>query len=216
MRINFPQEPSTHKWPERSCWPVRRLSFTPPVAFGRLDRNVHHGRPRWRVLHVEWLSAAASPAGSAWFNICRFWVTQARGNHRPAEAGFWLEGCLVREAASLLGSGSLGLQRPEAQQGEPMRMALADHQFARAFAVTLGTLAAHETPMVQEELQQAQIRTAQMAAQREVGAQPRIEVLHQRTAARCLCQGSAHRLEQRVELTAHLCSKPVPPLPVGA
>src|SRR5271166_1284275 len=59
MRINFPQEPSTHKWPERSCWPVQRLSFTPPVAFGRLDRNVHHGRPRWRVLHVEWLSAAA-------------------------------------------------------------------------------------------------------------------------------------------------------------
>src|SRR5208282_4921075 len=123
-----------------------------------------------------WRRALRWASHTAWFNICRFWVTQARGNHRPAEAGFCLEGCLVREAASLLGSGSLGLQRPEAQQGEPVRMALAGHQFARAFAVTLGTLAAHETPMVQEELQQAQIRTAQMAAQREVGAQP--TVLH--------------------------------------
>src|SRR5271165_3023208 len=89
----------------------------------------------------------------AWFKICRFWVTQARGNHRPVGARFWVERCLVREggADSLLGSGSLGLQRSEAQQGEPVRMALAGHQFPRAFAVTLGTPAAHETPMVQEE-----------------------------------------------------------------
>jgi hypothetical protein len=36
-------------------------------------------------------------------------------------------------------------------------MALAGHQLLRAFAGALGTAAAHETPMVQEELQQVQI-----------------------------------------------------------
>jgi hypothetical protein len=55
-------------------------------------------------------------------------------------------------------------------------MALADHQFPRAFAVTLGTPAVDKTPMVLEELQQAPIWAAQMAAQREVGAQPRREL----------------------------------------
>jgi hypothetical protein len=34
-------------------------------------------------------------------------------------------------------------------------MVLTRHQFPRAFAVTLRALTAHETPMVQEELQQA-------------------------------------------------------------
>jgi len=34
-------------------------------------------------------------------------------------------------------------------------MALADHQFPRAFALALGTPVAHEAPMVQEEPQQA-------------------------------------------------------------
>jgi hypothetical protein len=80
---------------------------------------------------------------------------RARGNHRPAGAGFRLEDCPVREAASLPGSGSLGLKRSQAQQSEPMRMALSRHQFARAFAVTLGAPTAHEAPVVQEELQQA-------------------------------------------------------------
>ena len=87
----------------------------------------------------------------------RFWVTRTRRN-RPGEAGFRLAGCLVREAASLPGSGLLGLKRSEAQQRQPVRMALAGHQFARAFAVTLGAPAAHEAPMVQEELQQIQVR----------------------------------------------------------
>jgi hypothetical protein len=58
-----------------------------------------------------------------------------------------------REAANLLVSGVPGLKWPEAQQRQPMRMALAGHQFPRAFAVPFGTSAAHEAPMVQEELQ---------------------------------------------------------------
>jgi hypothetical protein len=90
----------------------------------------------------------------AWFRIRRFWVTHARGNRRPTRAGFQFEGCLVREAAILAGSGPVGLKRSQTKQGEPVRMALSRHQFARAFAVTLGTPTAHEAPMVQEELQQ--------------------------------------------------------------
>ena len=64
-----------------------------------------------------------------------------------------------------------------------MRMARACHQFSWALAIAFGTSAAQEAAMVQEEPQQVEIRAAQVAAQREVGAQPGVEVLHQRTAA---------------------------------
>jgi len=70
-------------------------------------------------------------------------------------AGSRLEGCPLREAASRPGPSLLGLKRSQAQQGEPVRMALADHQFPRAFALALGTPVANEAPMVQEEPQQA-------------------------------------------------------------
>jgi hypothetical protein len=49
-----------------------------------------------------------------------------------------------------------------------MRMALAGHHFAGAFAVALGAPAAHEASMVQEEPEQVEVRVAQVAAQREV------------------------------------------------
>jgi hypothetical protein len=60
-----------------------------------------------------------------------------------------------------------------------MRMALAGHQFPRAFAIALGTAAAHEATMVQEELKQVQVQASQVAAQCKVNAQPRIEIFHQ-------------------------------------
>src|SRR6476660_4908190 len=63
----------------------------------------------------------------------------------------------LREAVSLPGSCLSGLKWAEAEQCQPVRMALAGHQLLRAFAGALGTAAAHETPMVQEELQQVQI-----------------------------------------------------------
>jgi hypothetical protein len=80
-----------------------------------------------------------------------------RGARKPraARAGFRFERLPVREAASLPASNSPGLQWPEAQQRKPMRMALAGHQFPRAFAVAVGKPAAHEASMVQEELKQA-------------------------------------------------------------
>src|SRR4051794_8139903 len=103
------------------------------------------------------MASRASPATRAWFRICRFRVTRTRGNRRPVRAGYQLESCPAREAVSLPGSRLLGLKRPEAQQRKPVRVAVAGHQFPRAFAVALGTSAAHEAPMVQEEPEQFQI-----------------------------------------------------------
>jgi len=85
-----------------------------------------------------------------------------------------------------------------------MRMTLAGHQFPWAFAVAFGTPAAHEVAVVQEEPQQVEIRATQVAAQREVGAQPRVEVLHQRAAARRVRHGPVYGVEQAVELASGL------------
>ena len=93
----------------------------------------------------------------AWFRIGPFWVTQGALKPPACEAGFRWEGYVVREAASRPGSSSLGLQRSQAQQGEPVRMALAGHQFPGAFALALGVLAAHEAPVVQEKPKQVQV-----------------------------------------------------------
>jgi hypothetical protein len=73
----------------------------------------------------------------------------ACGSSRALQAGSWSAGSLCRgEAASLPGSGVLVLKRSEAEQGEPVRMAFAGHQFPRALADALGKPAAHEAPMV--------------------------------------------------------------------
>ena len=84
----------------------------------------------------------------------------------------------MREAASLPGSSPVGLKRSQAEQGQPVRMALAGHELPRVFALALGASAAQEAAMVQEEAQQIQIRPAEVTAQGEVGAQPRVQVLH--------------------------------------
>jgi hypothetical protein len=54
-------------------------------------------------------------------------------------------------------SSPLGLKRSQAQQGEPVRMALAGHQLPRALALALGVPAAQEAAVVQEEPQQVQV-----------------------------------------------------------
>jgi len=64
---------------------------------------------------------------------------ETRGNCRPVRVGFRLERGWLREAVSLPGSSSPGLKRSQAQQGEPVRMALAGHQLSRAFAMAFGT-----------------------------------------------------------------------------
>ena len=99
----------------------------------------------------------ASPITGVVQNPPFFGLHKAHGNSRPVRVGFRLEGCPVREAFRLSGSSSLGLKRSQAEQGQPVRMALAGHQLPWAFALALGTAAAHEAPMVQEEAQQIQV-----------------------------------------------------------
>jgi len=59
-------------------------------------------------------------------------------------------------------------------------MVLAGHQLRRTFPDALGPLTAQEAPVVQEELEQGQIRAAQLTVQREVVAKSRVEILDQR------------------------------------
>ena len=51
-----------------------------------------------------------------------------------------------------------------------MRMLLPRHHLARALGLALNTTAAHEALVVEEELQQVQVRAANVATKREVRA----------------------------------------------
>jgi len=53
----------------------------------------------------------------------------------------------------------------EPQEFEPVRMALSGHQFFWAFADSFGTVAAKEGAVSEEELQQVEIRCAQLTAE---------------------------------------------------
>src|SRR5471030_1245602 len=107
---------------------------------------------------------------------------------------------MLKEACRPLWSGSPGLNWPQAEQREPMRVALSGHQLGRTLANTLGAPAAQEAAMIQEEPQQIQIRIAQLAAQREVVAESGIDIFDQRALARYLCHGLRHGIEDGMEL----------------
>jgi hypothetical protein len=89
----------------------------------------------------------------AWFRISRLWVTEVARKPAVRERRISVRSRFCREAANLPGSSVPRPDWPEDQPRQPMRMALAGHQFARAFAVAFGTSAEHEAPMVQEEPQ---------------------------------------------------------------
>jgi hypothetical protein len=81
-------------------------------------------------------------------------------------------------------------------------MVLAGHQFARTLAFAFSPAAAYEAWTIQEEAQQVEVRFAQMTPQREVVAQPRVQVFHQRTAARRVLHDLRDGGEDGVELAA--------------
>ena len=95
-----------------------------------------------------------------------------------------------------------------------MRMVLTGHQLGRTFTDSLRDPAAQKTAVVQEELQQFQVRAAELAPQREVVAQSRVQVLDQGAASGRLCHGQRHGVEDGVELAAHPGAQAVPALPV--
>jgi hypothetical protein len=141
------------------------------------------------------------------------------GSHRPAESFRFLKPSLLAircewRSLTSVGSGSLRLQRAEPEQREPVRMLLTCHQSIGTSVFTFSPSAAHEAPMVKEESQQVQVRRAQVATQCEVRAQPRVEVLNQRTAARRMLHGARHSDEHGIESGAQLGLQAVPALPV--
>ena len=91
------------------------------------EMGVVQNQPIWGYRDVQKLPA------------CKSWILVGRWSLQEA-------------CSSLRGSEALRLKRSQAQQRQPMRMALAGHQLLRAFAGALGTATAHEAPMVQEEL----------------------------------------------------------------
>jgi len=76
---------------------------------------------------------------------------RARGNRRPVGAGFWLEERSCSGGRQPPRVRLTGAEEVQAQQDEPVRMALASDQFPVAFALALIMAAGHETPMVQEK-----------------------------------------------------------------
>ncbi len=90
----------------------------------------------------------------AWFRIGQFWVTRAHEERRPVwgRMSTFNVPCAGGDQPPTV-SGPPGLKRSQAQQGEPVRMALAGHQLPRALALALGVPAAQEAAVVQEEPQ---------------------------------------------------------------
>ena len=81
---------------------------------------------------------------------------------------FQCDGSLPGRHAASRSSGSLWLKRPQAKKREPVRMGLAGHQLGWTFADPLRDPAAKVAPMVQEKLEQVQVRATELAAQRKV------------------------------------------------
>jgi hypothetical protein len=65
----------------------------------------------------------------AWFRRGHFWVTDAARKSPTRDGWISLRERFCKEAANLPGSSAAALNWPEAQQRQPMRMALAGHQF---------------------------------------------------------------------------------------
>ena len=95
-----------------------------------------------------------------------------------------------------------------------MGMVLSAHQLSRAFTDPLRDPAAQVAPMVQEKLEQVQIRATELAAQREVIAQPRIRVFDQGAATWRLRHSQRHGVNDCQEFGSHPGAQPVPALPV--
>ena len=95
-----------------------------------------------------------------------------------------------------------------------MGMLSSGHQLGRTFTDSLRYPAAQKTAVVQEKLKQVQVRAAELAPQREVVAQSRVQVLDHGAASGRLCHGQRHGVEDGVELVAHPGAQAIPALPV--
>ena len=109
----------------------------------------------------------------------------------------------MQALCACISSGAQRLRLAQTQQRESVRVLLPRHQFTRSLALATDS-AAHEAPVIQKELQQGKVRAPEVAAQREVRAQPRVQVLHQRAAARRVRHRARHGVEDEMKLV-RLC-----------
>ncbi len=94
---------------------------------------------------------------------------------------FQCSGTSYRRRSASVCSGSLWLKRPQPKERELMGMVSTAHQLGRTFTNPLRDPATQEAAMIQEELQQVKVRATELATQREVVLQPRVQVLDQGT-----------------------------------
>jgi hypothetical protein len=135
---------------------VARLERDEQAGLADLGLRLAEAKQLTAALQAEMVSTQVSVVGER----CRWGVVRNppfsgyAGEQKPPAfaAGFRLRRWPVEEAVSLSKSSALRLQSSKAQQCQPMRMALAAHQFARAFALTFRASATHEAVMVQVEL----------------------------------------------------------------
>ena len=83
-----------------------------------------------------------------------------------------------------------------------MVMRLAGQQLGRAFADPFRMLAAEESPVVEEELQQVEIVRPQMAAEEEVAPQPAVVVFDDGTGPYGSLRHPGDRFLERIETVA--------------
>src|SRR3954447_5837313 len=105
----------------------------------------------------EQAEAAPAPLPTGVVHFSADFGLHGRVKPPACEGRILVGGPPVRKVVSLCVSlarlGSLWLKRSQTQQGEPVRMALPSHYFARAFALALRASTADEAVMVQVKLQ---------------------------------------------------------------
>ena len=101
----------------------------------------------------------------------------------------------------------------QAEQREPVRLLLPWQQLTRTLVCATDP-AAHDAPVIQGELLQAKVRAPKVARQREIRAQPRVQVLHQQALARRVRRRARHGVEDEMKLVRQFATQPVPALPV--
>ena len=109
----------------------------------------------------------------AWFKKRPFRMTPSGASRPLASGGISLkkEARSMQSLGACISSGAQWLRLAQPQQREPIRALFPCHQLTRTLALAIN-LATHEAPVIQEELQQGQVRAPKVAA-REIRAQPR-------------------------------------------
>jgi hypothetical protein len=121
---------------------------------------------------------------------------------------------LERKASpSALNSGAL--KPRETHEFEPVRMFVPVHQFLWIFANAFRSAAAKEGAVIEKELQQVEVRRAQLATQEEIIVQPRVEIFDKGTGAWNVFHRIEHGVGDAMKFVGKIFVQLMPTLPVG-